>query len=151
MNSVHFVSRRIKYESEYDDQDELSFYENEEVVLSECINKSIHYFMLKEVDRNGTFIVLENTSLRDAADLSDWTVKRDVDGTEFRYTFPFNFILQPTKTVTVWARDQGGKDSPPDSVISYSTSTFGVGKVAKTTLLNNKNVEMARHIEEVLS
>lgn len=58
---------------------------------------------IQEANADGKFIVLENTHRSKEEPLSEWKLKRKIDGKrEIVYTLPKDYVLKPGKSVKVW-------------------------------------------------
>ncbi len=57
---------------------------------------------IQETNADGKFIVLENTHRSKEEPLSEWKLKRKIDGKrEIVYTLPKDYVLKPGKSVKV--------------------------------------------------
>lgn len=105
---------------------------------------------IAEVQPEGKFIILENTHRSKDENLDEWKLKRKIDNKkEVVYTFPANFALKAGKSVKIWARNQGGTVSPPDSLIFEGEDNWGVGNNVQTILYNKDGEERATHIQRM--
>jgi len=103
---------------------------------------------IQETNADGKFIVLENTHRSKEEPLSEWKLKRKIDGKrEIVYTLPKDFVLKPGKSVKIWARNQGGVHGPPDQLVFDGEDSFGVGSNVQTILYNKEGEERATHIQ----
>jgi intermediate filament protein if len=106
-------------------------------------NVSIH-----ETSPEGKFIVIENTHRGKEENIGEWKLKRKIDNKrEIVYTLPKDFILHPSATLKIWARNQGGLHSPPEQLVFEGEDTFGVGSNVQTILYNREGEERATHIQ----
>jgi len=101
-----------------------------------------------EVAPDGKYIMIENTHRSKEENIGEWTLKRKIDGRrEIVFTFPKNFILKPSKTVKIWARNQG-VSNPPDQIVWFDgEESFGVGNNVQTFLYNTLGEERATLIQ----
>jgi len=100
---------------------------------------------IQEAKADGHAIVLCNTSGGDEA-IGEWQIRRIIDDSrEIVYTFPQNYVLRAGRTVTIWARHQGGFHNPPDHLIFDAEDSFGVGTTVKTILYNRHGEERATY------
>jgi len=100
---------------------------------------------IQEAKADGHAVVLHNTSGEDEA-LGEWQIRRIIDNSrEIVYTFPQNYVLRAGRTVTIWARHQGGFHNPPDHLIFDAEDSFGVGSTVKTILYNRHGEERATY------
>jgi intermediate filament protein if len=103
---------------------------------------------ISEVQPEGKFIVLENTHRNKEEALDEWKLKRKLDGKkEIVFTLPPKFVLKPGKSIKIWARGAGGKNSPPDEIIFDGEDTWGIGTNVQTILYNKDGEERATHIQ----
>uniref|UniRef100_A0A7E4W7L3 Intermediate filament protein A n=1 Tax=Panagrellus redivivus TaxID=6233 RepID=A0A7E4W7L3_PANRE len=103
---------------------------------------------INETSPEGKFVVLENTHRGKEENIGEWKLKRKIDGKrEIVYTLPKDFVLKPSATLKVWARNQGGLHSPPEQLIFEGEDTFGVGSNVQTILYNREGEERATHIQ----
>jgi len=106
---------------------------------------------ISECDPNGKFITLENTHRSKDENLGENKIKRKIDGKrEIVYSIPPNVTLKPGRTVKIFAKDQGGVNNPPDSLIFDGETTWGVGANIVTTLTNKDGEERATHTQKTL-
>ncbi|CAI2346153.1 unnamed protein product [Caenorhabditis sp. 36 PRJEB53466] len=100
-----------------------------------------------ECDPTGKYIILENTSGAVAEDVSNFEIRRVIDGVEsFTYRIP-HITIQPHGHLKVYGRNGGGIHSPPDSIVMDSHSSWGHGTHVQTFLYNTQGVEKASHIQ----
>ncbi|EJW71714.1 hypothetical protein WUBG_17382, partial [Wuchereria bancrofti] len=50
----------------------------------------------------------------------------------------------------IWARDQGGIHSPPESLVYDGENTWGIGANVVTTLINKDGDERATHTQKTI-
>jgi hypothetical protein len=95
-------------------------------------------------ESGGRYLILENKDLSREKDLSEWQLKRKVDNDpEIHYQLPRHFVLKPGQSVKIWARNQGGKDNPPEELIWSGGDSFGFGSQVKTILVDSFGTERA--------
>lgn len=81
------------------------------------------------------FIILENTG-RKEEDLSDWSVKRTVDGSDnTQIKIPSGTVVRQGNKLKVWARGLRPSNAPSNE-IEVSEASFGQGKEVVTKLHN---------------
>jgi intermediate filament protein if len=103
---------------------------------------------IAECNAEGKFIVLENTHRSKEEPMTEWKLKRKLDGKrEIVYTMPKDFVLKPGKTVKIWARNQGGKHNPPEELLFDGEDNWGTGSNVQTILYNKDGEERATHIQ----
>uniref|UniRef100_A0A1I7XF24 Intermediate filament protein A n=1 Tax=Heterorhabditis bacteriophora TaxID=37862 RepID=A0A1I7XF24_HETBA len=96
-------------------------------------NVSIH-----DASPDGKFIVLQNTHRSKDEIISEWKLKRRIDGKrEIVYTLPTGFVLRAGKSVKIFAKNQGVA-SPPDQLVFDGEDSFGSGNSVQTILFNKE-------------
>lgn len=63
---------------------------------------------------------------------------------------PPNVILKAGRTTKIFARDQGGFNNPPDSLVLDRDNTWGVGANVVTAFYNKEGEERATHIQKTV-
>ncbi|OUC47327.1 intermediate filament tail domain protein [Trichinella nativa] len=107
--------------------------------------------VISECDLDGKFITLENTHRQKEENISEWKIKRKIDGKrEVVYTLPPGTVLKAGKTCKIWARDQGGTARPPNEIIFDAETSWGSGSNVSTTLLNREGEERASHLQKTI-
>jgi len=107
---------------------------------------------IADCNPEGKFIILENTHRSKEENLDEWKLKRKIDGKkEIVFTLPKGFLLKPSKTVKVWAKNQGGSHNPPDQLIFDGEESWGTGQNVQTILYNKDGEEKATHIQRTSS
>ncbi|KAL1244095.1 Intermediate filament protein [Trichinella spiralis] len=107
--------------------------------------------VISECDLDGKFITLENTHRQKEENISEWKIKRKIDGKrEVVYTLPPGTVLKAGKTCKIWARDQGGTARPPNELIFDAETSWGSGSNVSTTLLNREGEERASHLQKTI-
>ncbi|VDN01708.1 unnamed protein product [Thelazia callipaeda] len=100
---------------------------------------------ISECDPNGRFIMLENNHRSKDENLGEHKLRRKLDNRrEIIYTIPPNTVLK------IWARDQGGLHSPPESLVYDGENTWGIGANVVTTLINKDGDERATHTQKTI-
>uniref|UniRef100_A0A8R1TJR0 Intermediate filament protein B n=2 Tax=Onchocerca TaxID=6281 RepID=A0A8R1TJR0_ONCVO len=106
---------------------------------------------IAECDPNGKFIMLENSHRSKDENLGEHKLRRKLDNRrEIVYTIPPNTILKAGRTMKIWARDQGGLHSPPESLVYDGENTWGIGANVVTTLINKDGDERATHTQKTI-
>ncbi|MCP9261917.1 Intermediate filament tail domain protein [Dirofilaria immitis] len=83
--------------------------------------------------------------------LGEHKLRRKLDNRrEIVYTIPPNTILKAGRTMKIWARDQGGLHSPPESLVYDGENTWGIGANVVTTLINKDGDERATHTQKTI-
>jgi len=107
---------------------------------------------IADCNPEGKFIILENTHRSKEENLDEWKLKRKIDGKrEIVFTLPKGFILKPSKTVKIWAKNQGGIHGPPEQLIFDGEESWGTGQNVQTILYNKDGEEKATHIQRTSS
>lgn len=98
---------------------------------------------VEEVDLDGNFIRLNNTSDEDQS-LGNWQLKSQAGSNPpVIYKFPHKFTLKAGSSVTIWAAGGGGSHSPPSDLVWKSQDSWGTGDLLQTTLISSSGEEMA--------
>ncbi|CAD6193756.1 unnamed protein product [Caenorhabditis auriculariae] len=106
---------------------------------------------IAECDPNGKYITLENTHRSKDENLGEHKLRRKLDNRrEIVYTIPANTVLKAGKTMKIYAREQGGVHSPPDSLVFDGENTWGIGANVVTSLVNKDGEERATHTQKTL-
>ncbi|XP_078691508.1 lamin-B1-like isoform X3 [Branchiostoma floridae x Branchiostoma belcheri] len=111
------------------------------------------FITIDEVDLEGKFVKLQNTSAEKDMSMGGWLLKRTVGGgDEISYKFPSRYVLKAGQSVTVWATEGGGSHSPPSDLLFRGQASWGSGDDTKTLLVNDSGEEMAtRSVTRVAS
>lgn len=140
------------YESRGDSQVSMKMMRGEVSAKTTYQRTSTGPIAISEVDTEGKFITLENTSSgpnRRDVNLDGWRLKRTVDGKR-DYIYPFrNFTLKSGKSVKILARKAAGQAGLNDLVYRDEDS-WGVGSQVTTALINDKDEEKATHVQKTL-
>ncbi|VDO20128.1 unnamed protein product [Brugia timori] len=106
---------------------------------------------IAECDPNGKFIMLENSHRSKDENLGEHKLRRKLDNRrEIVYIIPPNTVLKAGRTMKIWARDQGGIHSPPESLVYDGENTWGIGANVVTTLINKDGDERATHTQKTI-
>ncbi|XP_065313937.1 intermediate filament protein A-like [Gordionus sp. m RMFG-2023] len=104
---------------------------------------------ISEVDPEGHFVSLENTSKLKEQVIDGWQIRRNIDNREnIIYNFP-KFTIKPGKTVKVFA--SGYYDGKPDNLEFRDRRSWGTGSNVTTSLLTDKGEEKASHLQKTIS
>uniref|UniRef100_A0A1I7UU92 Intermediate filament tail domain protein n=1 Tax=Caenorhabditis tropicalis TaxID=1561998 RepID=A0A1I7UU92_9PELO len=105
-----------------------------------------------ECDVTGKYIVLENTSGSISEDVSQFEIRRVIDGTQaFTFRIPSHTVIHPHGHLKIYGRNSGGIHSPPDSIVMESHPSWGQGGVVETFLYNSHGIEKASHIQTTVA
>ncbi|NWX43758.1 LMNB1 protein, partial [Steatornis caripensis] len=97
---------------------------------------------IEEIDVDGKFIRLKNTSEQDQR-MGGWELIQKIDDTSASYRYTSRYILKAGQTVTIWAANAGVAASPPTDLIWNNQNSWGTGKNVKVVLKNFNGKEVA--------
>lgn len=104
---------------------------------------------ISECEPNGKYITLENTHRSKDEDIGSSKIKRKLDNRrEIIYTIPAGVVLKAGQSIKVFARDQGGRHNPPESLVNEAENTWGIGGNVVTTFSNRDGEERATHTQK---
>ncbi len=104
-----------------------------------------------ECSPDGKVIIIENTSKNKDILLSNWEIKRRVDGNEeISYTLPEGLVLKPNKIVRIWSKNVLPAELLPTDLINSNIETWGVGEYVITIILNEMGNEKATHLQKTV-
>ncbi|NXW85065.1 LMNB1 protein, partial [Alopecoenas beccarii] len=98
---------------------------------------------IEEIDVDGKFIRLKNTSEQDQP-MGGWEMIRKIGDTSAGYRYTSRFILKAGQTVTIWAANAGVSASPPTDLIWKNQNSWGTGEDVKVVLKNSQGEEVAQ-------
>ncbi|NWU72970.1 LMNB1 protein, partial [Pterocles burchelli] len=98
---------------------------------------------IEEIDVDGKFIRLKNTSEQDQP-MGGWEMIRKIGDTSSTYRYTSRYILKAGQTVTIWAANAGVTANPPTDLIWKNQSSWGTGKDVKVVLKNSQGEEVAQ-------
>ncbi|KAM6110147.1 lamin-B1 [Phoenicopterus ruber ruber] len=98
---------------------------------------------IEEIDVDGKFIRLKNTSEQDQP-MGGWEMIRKIGDTSASYRYTSRYILKAGQTVTIWAANAGVTASPPTDLIWKNLSSWGTGEDVKVVLKNSQGEEVAQ-------
>uniref|UniRef100_K7FYK6 Lamin B1 n=1 Tax=Pelodiscus sinensis TaxID=13735 RepID=K7FYK6_PELSI len=98
---------------------------------------------IEEIDVDGKFIRLKNTSEQDQP-MGGWEMIRKIGDTSVSYKYTSRYVLKAGQTVTVWAANAGVTASPPSDLIWKNQNSWGTGKDVKVILKNSQGEEVAQ-------
>ncbi|CCD65035.1 LTD domain-containing protein [Caenorhabditis elegans] len=100
-----------------------------------------------ECDPQGKYIILENTSGSVAEDVSNFEIRRVIDGVQaFVFRLPSHLVIQQHGHLKIYGRNAGEINLTPDSIVMESHASWGQGRQAETFLYNSHGIEKASHI-----
>ncbi|KFZ63393.1 Lamin-B1, partial [Podiceps cristatus] len=92
---------------------------------------------IEEIDVDGKFIRLKNTSTQDQP-MGGWEMIRKIGDTSASYKYTSRYILKAGQTVTIWAANAGVTASPPTDLIWKNQNSWGTGQDVKVVLKNSQ-------------
>uniref|UniRef100_A0A8C3BHD6 Lamin B1 n=1 Tax=Cairina moschata TaxID=8855 RepID=A0A8C3BHD6_CAIMO len=98
---------------------------------------------IEEIDVDGKFIRLKNTSEQDQP-MGGWEMIRKIGDTSARYRYTSRYVLKAGQTVTIWAANAGVTASPPTHLIWRNQNSWGTGEDVKVVLKNSQGEEVAQ-------
>ncbi|KAF1631215.1 Lamin-B1, partial [Eudyptes filholi] len=98
---------------------------------------------IEEIDVDGKFIRLKNTSEQDQP-MGGWEMIRKIGDTSASYRYTSRYILKAGQTVTIWAANAGVTASPPTDLIWKNQNSWGTGEDVKVVLKNSQGEEVAQ-------
>ncbi|XP_009888012.1 PREDICTED: lamin-B1 [Charadrius vociferus] len=98
---------------------------------------------IEEIDADGKFIRLKNTSEQDQP-MGGWEMIRKIGDTSASYKYTSRYILKAGQTVTIWAADAGVTANPPTDLIWKNQNSWGTSKDVKVVLKNSQGEEVAQ-------
>nr|XP_014348029.1 PREDICTED: lamin-B1 isoform X2 [Latimeria chalumnae] len=98
---------------------------------------------IEEIDVDGKFIRLKNTSEQDQP-MGGFEMTRKIGENSVNYKFTSRYVLKADQTVTIWAANAGVTASPPTDLIWKNQNSWGTGEDVKVTLKNSQGEEVAQ-------
>ncbi|NXG65094.1 LMNB1 protein, partial [Hemiprocne comata] len=98
---------------------------------------------IEEIDVDGKFIKLKNTSEQDQP-MGGWEIIRKIGDTSVTYRFTLRYTLKAGQTVTIWAANSGIAANPPSDLIWKNQTSWGTGEDVKVVLKNSHGEEVAQ-------
>ncbi|KAL0607709.1 Lamin-B1 [Plecturocebus cupreus] len=92
---------------------------------------------IEEIDVDGKFIRLKNTSEQDQP-MGGWEMIRKIGDTSVSYKYTSRYVLKAGQTVTIWAANAGVTASPPTDLIWKNQNSWGTGEDVKVILKNSQ-------------
>ncbi|CAF2155417.1 unnamed protein product [Rotaria magnacalcarata] len=122
--------------------------------LGKVFNKKIKKgpIAIKDCAPDGKCITLENSSSDKDVDVSNWTLKRRVEGSpEISYTMPYGLIMKHNCELKIFARSaQNAHHRPPLEVVNDKLDSWGMGTECETRLFNEQGDERASHSQKIV-
>ncbi|CAF1387219.1 unnamed protein product [Adineta steineri] len=122
--------------------------------LGKVFNKKIKKgpIAIKDCAPDGKCITLENSSMDKDVDVSNWTLKRRVEGSpEISYTIPYGLIIKHGNDLKIYARSaQNAHHRPPSQVVNDQLDSWGMGTACETKLFNEQGEEKASHSQKIV-
>jgi intermediate filament protein if len=109
-------------------------------------------FIVEDCAPDGKCITLENSSIDKDVDVSNWTLKRRVEGSpEISYTIPYGLIMKHGSELKIYARSaQNAHHRPPSQVVNDKLESWGMGTECETKLFNEQGEEKASHSQKIV-
>jgi lamin B len=92
---------------------------------------------IEEIDVDGKFIRLKNTSEQDQP-MGGWEMIRKIGDTSVSYKYTSRYVLKAGQTVTILAANAGVTASPPTDLIWKNQNSWGTGEDVKVILKNSQ-------------
>ncbi|CAF0727732.1 unnamed protein product, partial [Didymodactylos carnosus] len=106
---------------------------------------------IKECAPSGKFIILENASTDKDVDVSNWVIRRRVDGNpDIQYVIPYGLTIKRGKELKIYARNAQGYQRPPYEIINDKIDSWGMGIDMETKVYNEQNEEKAAHSQKLV-
>jgi intermediate filament protein if len=107
---------------------------------------------ITEIDKDGVYIVLENTSRSKDVNLTNWSIRRELDYIRtIEFKFPDGLVMRSNSMLKVWAGEAGRDDRAKGEIQNREISTWGISRShAVTTVLSDDFSEKANHIQKTL-
>ncbi|XP_072310139.1 lamin-B1 isoform X1 [Eucyclogobius newberryi] len=98
---------------------------------------------IEEIDTDGKFICLSNSSNEDQA-MVGYELLKTIGESSATYKFTPKFVLKAGQKVTIWASDAGVSSKPPSDLVWKNQSSWGSGEDVVVVLLNPQGEEVAK-------
>ncbi|CAF0863780.1 unnamed protein product [Rotaria sordida] len=122
--------------------------------LGKVFNKKIKKgpIAIKDCTPDGKCITLENSSNDKDVDVSNWTLKRRVEGSpDISYTLPYGLVMKRGSEMKIFARSaQNAHHRPPFEVVNDKLDSWGMGTECETRLFNEQGEERASHSQKIV-
>jgi intermediate filament protein if len=122
--------------------------------LGKVFNKKIKKgpIAIKDCTPDGKCITLENSSNDKDVDVSNWILKRRVEGSpEIAYTIPYGLVMKHGSELKIFARSaQNALHRPPAQVVNDKLDSWGMGTECETKLFNEQGEERASHSQKIV-
>lgn len=96
---------------------------------------------IEEVDQDGKFVKLKNTTSKDIA-IGTWQLQHTAGDQETNFKFHRSVVIKAGKTASVWSSDSGTSHNPPSDIAMKGKRWF-VGDEMRTVLVDADDQEMA--------
>lgn len=109
-------------------------------------------FFPEDCAPDGKCITLDNSSHDRDVDVSNWVLKRVVDGaSELSYTIPYGLAIPRGGELKIFARSaQNAHHRPPYQVVNDKLDSWGMGTECITKLYNDQGEEKASHEQKIV-
>ncbi|XP_009955783.1 PREDICTED: lamin-B1, partial [Leptosomus discolor] len=98
---------------------------------------------IEEIDVDGRFICLKNTSEQDQP-MGGWEMIRKTGDSSASYRYTSRYTLKAGQTVTIWAANAGVTASPPTDLIWKNQNSWNTGEDVEVILKNSQGEEVAQ-------
>jgi intermediate filament protein if len=97
---------------------------------------------------DGKFIIIENIGSNSTQiDLSNWVIKRKVDGNEIVFKIPQGITLPPNKEITIWANSYKNQRGSCDLVADFENWGIGINSVSR--LVSSSGEEKSSFCQQI--
>ncbi|NXU50143.1 LMNB1 protein, partial [Turnix velox] len=98
---------------------------------------------IEEIDVDGKFIRLKNTSEQDQP-MGGWEMIQKIGDTFACYRYTSRYTLKAGQTVTIWSADAGVTANSPTDLIWKNQNSWGTGENVEVVLKNSQGEEVAQ-------
>jgi intermediate filament protein if len=107
--------------------------------------------VIAEADPEGKFILIENQHRSKEENISQWKLKRRLDGKkELLFTFPADTLIKAGESCKIWARVAEAVSHPPTEHIFEGEDSWGTAAASQTFLINKDNEERATYTQRTV-
>lgn len=112
----------------------------------------LSFLLAEDCAPDGKCITLENSSADKDVDVSNWVLRRRVEGSpEISYTIPFGLVMKHGNELKIYARTaQNAHHRPPLQVVNDKLDSWGMGTECETKLFNEQGEEKASHSQKIV-
>jgi len=123
-----------------------------EIYFTFFLNEILFVFFVEDCSPDGKCITLENSSSDKDVDVSNWILKRRVEGSpEISYTIPYGLVMKHGSELKIFARSaQNAHHRPPSQVVNDKLDSWGMGTECETRLFNEQGEERASHSQKIV-